>query len=1171
MARIWIFFTEKKALSYLSLCALAIFGFSAAVSINRESSPEVQIPVAVISSALPGASPEDVERLVTEELEGAVSNIEGIKKLTSSSREGVGTVVVEFEASADIDKSINKVKDEVDRIKGNLPSDATDPLVTDVNFSDQPVIIASIVSDLPVTEFKEETDVLVDEVESIAGVSRAEVTGVRKREVTVVVKKEALALYGLTLNNVISAIGANNVTAPVGSVEVDGVEYGVEFKGRFEDTRDVGMIPVSTGKGTVVHLSDVAFVSDGVEEARTMSRVSINGEAPYQAATLLIYKQRGADITRLSKDIANLIEEKKADENTDSLITITYDAGKQIIDDLSQLTMTGLQTVGLVLLVLFASLGFRPALIASFSIPLSFLTALLVMNTTGNTLNFISLFSLILSIGILVDTAIVVVEAIHTNIKEGIPKHEAVKKAIQEFHYPLTTGNLTTIAVFFPLFTISGVTGEFIDSIPFTVISVLVSSLAISLAFIPLIASTFLKAEGGTIEDRQERYAQLLRDWYKSKIPWLLDSRKRKISFLGILSVLFILLISFPFFGIIRVSFFPQSDVDYLYLNLKEPQGTPLEHTDLAIRPVEDILLAIPEIESFTTTVGAGSAFDQNPSSGPRFASITINLYKERTRSSTEVLKEIEEALRPYTDLDVQIYQPNEGPPSGAPVLVTFYGDDLNELKHLANTAADILRDIEGTRIVSSSGEDDASEFALTVDREKAAQLGLSPAIIANTLRTAIFGTEATTIKKDGEEIDVVVKLNLNSDFRTVHDTNRATLDAVAELPTVTQRGTVLLGTVLTSSLEASSDVIEHEDEKRIASASSQVAEGYIGREVALVFEERFKDEVKIPEGITMKIGGETEDVDQSFKDMFRALAMGVIFVFGVLVVQFNRFRQAFIVLSVVPLSLIGVLLGLLITREYLSFPSMLGFIALAGIVVNNAIILVDVWNRMRALDPSMPLREVVIEGAALRLRPILLTTITTIVGIAPLIFASSLWRPIAVAIMFGLLFAVVLTLLLVPVLYLKFCKKPNCGVGEESARDVEFEEGPERAMKHIGEIMKERFAVDSKSVKVAGLLLALLLLIIPLLTNAFTYTQENILTTYQEAPASFSFNEYGEVSGATVSGIPFHQRNVLVDGYNIHLQRFDIGLAYWYVSDRGIIWADNDLAALSIYLSRIA
>ena len=786
------------------------------------------------------------------------------------------------------------------------------------------------------------------------------------------------------------------------------------------------------------------------------------------------------------------------------------------------------------------------------------------MKESGNTINFISLFSLILSIGILVDTAIVVVEAVHTNIKKGMDKRAATRRAIEEYNIPLTTGILTNLAVFVPLFLISGVVGQFIASIPFTSIAVLVASLFVSFAFIPLFALKFLKKEEDTFQGKREQFANKLKEWYRNKLPWILDSRRRKIWLSAGLSALLVMLMVFPFFGIIKVSFFPPSDVDYLYINLKEPQGTPLAHTDLAISPVEDVLLEIPEIESFTTMIGAGSVFDQNPGTGPRFGSISINLKPDRERHSGEILEQIETELAPYTDLDVRVYQPSDGPPSGAPVLVTFYGDDTIELKKLANDAADTLRSIEGTRAVSSSGEDDANEFSLSIDREKAAELGLSPAVVASTLRTAVFGTEATTIKNNGDEIAVVVKLNLNSTWTTVHDTNRATLDAIAELPVSTPKGTVLLGSVLTGGLKASSDTIQRESEKRIATASSQVEEGYVAREVSQLFEEQFTNKVPLPDGVTMKLGGETEDVDQSFKDMFQALILGVILVFVVVIFEFSKFREALIVLVVVPLSLIGVLLGILLTREYLSFPTMLGFIALAGIVVNNAIILVDVWNRMRIDHPEMSLRDVVIEGAVIRIRPILLTTVTTVIGVTPLIFATDMWRPIAIAITFGLLFAVVLTLIFVPALYLKFCKYTK--KSKDSIEDAD--DGESGKMEHITEVLKKKYDM-STLIKSLFVFLAALTCLLPSLSYGYTYDNATIHTVYQEAPRQFEVDEHGNTVGTTVSGMSFRQYSI-ANSYGIRLQRFEIGLAFWYVSDRGIIWADNDITALSVYLSRV-
>lgn len=1028
MATIWKFFTEKTALSYLLVVALILFGLFAVFSLQRESSPEVQVPVAIVTSALPGASPEDIETLIIDEIEGAVANIDGLDTLTSTAREGVGQVVVQFDASADIDESIDKVKDEVDKIRGELPADATEPVVSEVNFADDPIMFIVLLSDLPVTAFRDLAEAVSDELTSVSGVSRVDTTGLRDREVTVVVRKEDLALHELSLSDVNAAVRASNTSVPVGTLEVRGVEYPIELQSDIEETSEVADIPIITRSGAVLRLSDIAFVADGVESESTISRVSIGGAPSQQAATLIVYKQRGADITEATAGIHARIETLRANILKDTEIAIPYDAGETINNDLRTLTFTGLQTVTLVLIVLLIALGWREALVASLAIPMSFLTAFIFLQATGNTLNFISLFSLILSIGILVDTAIVITEAIHANKKAGMDKKEAAIVAIEQFHYPLTTGVLTTIAVFFPLFTISGVTGEFIDTIPFTIISVLLAALIVSLAFIPLFASTLLRRRSETqLEQKQEEYAEKVRSWYRRHLIKILDSRKRKWQFMGALIGLLIFSFMIPALGLIQVTFFPQSDVDFVFVELREPQGTPLRMTDLRIRAIEEELYDIPEIESFTTTVGAGSAFNQNAQSGARFGSVTVYLIPtdERERTSTQIATEIESRLEKYDNLDTDVLQPSSGPPVGTPVVITFFGDDRDELKALAADAADILREVPGARSVRSSGEDDASQFALSIDRERAAELGLTPLAIADTLRTAVFGTEATTIKKGGEEIDVVVKLNLNSDFTTPHDTNKATVDLLRELPITTPKGTVLLGSVLDARLEASSDTIRHEDEKRIATASSELVEGYVAGEVTAAFSELASERLEIPAGVEMKVGGETEETDQSFADSFRALFMGIVLIFGVLVVQFNSYRQSLIIVSVFFLSEIGVMLGLLLANEALSFPTILGIIALAGIVVNNGIILIDRFNHLRIERPDMPLRDVVVEGGAQRLRPIMLTTVTTVIGITPLIFASDLWKPIAVAIIFGLSFAVFLTLVLVPILYLKFCKAP--------------------------------------------------------------------------------------------------------------------------------------------------
>lgn len=1021
MLRIWNFLLEKRALTYLLMASLVLYGTYTLFTMQRESSPEIQIPIAVVSTVLPGAAPQDVEELITNEVENAVGNVPNIKTLSSASRESVSVVTVEFEASADLTSSIQKVKDEVDKIRGKLPTDAQAPVVTDVNFADQPVIIAAISSDLPVTAFKDFSEDVKDTLEALPGVARADVSGVRGREVNVIVRKQALALYNLSLSDVIAGIAANNTALPAGTIEQNGVEYTIALNGDIKDPSEIATLPIITRNGTMLYLQDIAFISDGVEDPATFSRVSVGGKPATQAATFTVFKQRGADITVLTKNVRAALDDIQKKNNGSVETFISFDAGDEIRKDLTDLTHTGLEAVILVMLVLFATLGWREALIAGLSIPLTLLISFIALKETGNTINFISLFSLILSIGILVDSAIVITEAIHVNLVRGMHKVQAAKRALAEYSYPLIAGTLTMVAVFVPLFTISGITGQFIKSIPFTIIFVLVASIFVALGLTPIIATLTLRPSQSAIEKRQEEYAERLRTWYKRNIVKLLDNRRRKYQFVFGLIGLFVLSIALPVVGLTKVEFFPAGDVDYLYIELEAPPGTPLTQTDFATRAVEESLYGIPDIESFTTTVGAGSSFSQSPMSGPRFASININLSKDRTHTSGEVLEELKEKTSVYKNVTVRVFEPSNGPPTGAPIKITLSGDDLTALKSTALSVEQLLSGTPGTREVISSAQADTAEYSITINRAQAASLGISPMQIAQILRTAVYGTEATKIKKGNEEISVMVKVDLNSNFKTPHDTIKTNTDAIMNLPIPTQNGTVLLGSLVNITLGSASDVISHEDQKRIITVTSQLAPGAYAADVTKTFEAKAKTDLHIPDGVNMKVGGENEDVDQSFKDMFIALILGVILILVVLIIEFNQYRQSLFVLAVVPLSLIGVLLGIFITRQAVSFPTMLGFIALSGVVVNHAIILMDVFNRLRVEHPDMPIRQVVIEGGATRLRPILLTKIASVIGLVPLLFTEDLWKPIGVSMIFGLSFTGVLTLILLPALYLKW------------------------------------------------------------------------------------------------------------------------------------------------------
>ncbi len=1026
MHSLWIFFLKKRAFTYMVMFALVTVGLYSLVAIPKESSPEVIIPVGVVSTVLRGASAEDTEKLITNKIEEEVGNIENIDTVTSSSREGVSVVTAQFNASADIDKSIQDLKDAVDRAKPDLPSDALEPVVTKINFSDQPIVIVSISQDVSPATLTALGDELESEMKKIKGVSKVEVAGTRKREVQVVIRKDQLAKYGLSISQVIGAVSSANASLPIGRITVADVDYPITFAGDITEGSQVSDITITSNNGVPIYLRDVAFVSDGLQSPTTFSRVSVNGAPAEQALTLNIYKKSGGDVTKIASDVRAKLDELKKTTLASSQVVISFDRGSLVEKDLKDLTRVGLETVALVMLVLFLTIGWRESIVAGLSIPLSFVIAFIGLYASGNTINFVSLFSLILAIGILVDSGIVVAEGIHTRMKKFGNSETAALATIKEYAWPLIAGTMTTVAVFAPLFFISGTTGKFIASIPFTIIFVLIASIFVALGMVPLLAILLTKPHSeGRLEKMQEHLSVSARAWYKKLLGIIFASRKLQNRFFLALGVGFVISLLLPVLGLVKVQFFPQDNQDFVYITLEKPQGTPLSVTDLGIRQVEESLYTSSLVDSFVTTVGAGSAFADNGGGvNTKIANITVILKKDRELTSTEAIEVFRKDFSLITSADVRVSQGNNGPPSGAPVVIKFLGDDLDALSLTADNAERILKTVDGTLDVQTSLRDDGTQFEIKIDRAKAAQVGLTAASVAQTLRASVSGVTATTIKKQSDDIDVVVKSDLNGNFINPEDTIKTTIDSITELPITTPTGTILLGSLVDVSVVPSRAVINHEDMKRLASVSSQLKPDATAVEVVSAFKKREK-ELNLPEGVSINYGGENEEVNNSFRDMFLALIAGMVGMLAILVLEFNSFRFALYLLFTVPLSLIGVLGGLAITGKTLSFSSMLGFIALAGVIINHAIILLDsILHRLEAekiAKSGLKLYDIVIDSASIRLRPIILTTVTTVVGMIPLAGASALWGPLAFAIMFGLTFAMILTLILVPLLFYRY------------------------------------------------------------------------------------------------------------------------------------------------------
>lgn len=1027
MHALWTFFLQKRAFTYLVMLALSVGGLGSLLAIPKESAPEVIIPVGIVVTSMRGASAADMERLVTEKIEDEVGNLENIDKVTSTSAQGVSVVSAQFLSNADIETSIADLKEAVDRAKPSLPSEADEPSVTKINFAEQPMLILSISANLPPGELARLGDDVSDDLLNVSGVSKVNVSGTREREVSVVVKKAALERYGLSIGEILGAIGRANAALPLGDITVMSVDYPVQFEGDLKETGEVANIAITNRNGVTIYLRDVADVHDGLAPTASYARASIEGAPAENAMNLFVFKRAGGDVTAIAGAVRDRLEElgKPGKLLDGAHLIMSFDNGKEVTKSLNELVRAGLETVFLVILTLVLTIGWRESLVAALSIPLSFVIAFIGLHASGNTINFVSLFSLILAIGILVDSGIVITEAIHARIKIYGNAYDAAVASIKEYAWPLFGGTMATVVFFVPLFFISGVVGKFIFSIPFTLIFVLMASIVVALGMVPLMAIMLSKEHKNRFEDLQEEYFDKAKEWYRGFLGRTLDNRRFQNWFMVLMSIGLVAAIALPVAGLVKVEFFPADDFDFVYVEIEKPEGTALASTDLATREVEELLYGYPEARSFVTTVGSPSVWSgdgpasESGRSNSKLANITIMLAPkaQREKTSTDVVDDLRVLLAPVKSAEVRVSQPAGGPPVGAPVLIKFLGDDLDELTIVADRAERLLEDIEGTRDVRTSARSDGTQFSLVVDRDKATDVGLSSADIAQILRVAISGVTATTIKTQGKDIDVVVKLDLNPNYVDPEESNIATIESIKQIPIATPKGTVILGSLLKSEAAPTRAAISHEEKKRIISVTSQLTPGMTAREVTEKFDAR-ANELAIPEGVRMDLGGENEEVNRSFAEMGFALLAGMILAFAILVLEFNSFRYALYLILIIPLSLIGVLFGLMISGQTLSFSSLLGVIALAGVIINHAIILLDsIIHTLRRMGREK-LREAIIEASLVRLRPIFLTTITTVVGMIPLARVSALWGPLAFAIMFGLSFAMLLTLILLPILF---------------------------------------------------------------------------------------------------------------------------------------------------------
>jgi CzcA family heavy metal efflux pump len=1031
--RLGEFSVKNRASVFFGLIAIAIAGASAYSTLPRESFPDISIPNILVYTLWPGATPTDVEKQLTDELERELQGLEGIKEITSTSTESVSVVNVEFASGTDLDFALQKVRDRVNVAKSEFPEEAEEPILRELNFSDVPILQVHLAGDAGPVELRRVAKELQDEVEAIPGVLRATLVGGVEREVKVDVDPERLRLYGASLDDVINIIRDENVSIPGGELKLTGQTLALRVPGEVEDPLEVEQFVVKVVDQRPIQIRDVADVSYGTKDRSSYSR--IDGK---ESVSLSVQKRTGANIIAVTDRIKAEVERARERWPVGVSATLLADQSKDIrimVADLENNILTG---VVLVVFVLFFTMGLRNALFVGAAIPLAMLLTFIVVQLSGMTLNMMVLFSLVLAVGMLVDNSIVVVDNIYRHVQEGRSPVEAAIVGTREVGAAVLNSTLTTIGAFVPLFFWPGIVGDFMSILPIAVCMALAASLVIAFTANPTFAAEWMKlgldralvvSDAGELPDHGGPGGWIL-SRYKGTLAWALGHRALV---LGGTLALFVAVVAL--FGAFNhgVEFFPETEPRQIWATVETPPGTRLEQTDTIVRELERRLSDLPDVVVVAAAAGAGAAGDEfsggrSEGGDPTAGRVTLDLLdmEDRGQSSFVTLEQARERVRGIPGATINVDRPSEGPPVGDAVSIELAGEDFARLGAIAARIQEEIADVPGLATLDTDFDLARPEVIVRVDREQAARLGLSTAGIASTVRTAINGTEASQFRDGEDEWDVTVRFQPGA---------RASLADLERLVVVNEDGVqVPLGTVAAVSTGAALQAIQHKDRRRVVTVSGKVTSPEQAQPVRVEAQRRIEAiEGLLPAGYSLRFAGQSEDEDEAKAFLSKAFMYALIIVLLLIVGQFNSYAVPFIIMTSVVMSLIGVLLGLLVTgTPFGIIMTGLGVISLAGVVVNNAIVLLDYAEQLRARGFAR--RTLILVTGMRRLRPVLLTAITTMLGLLPTVIgwgfdfrgfrlahggeSSEWWRPMGIAVIFGLAFATFLTLVLVPVLY---------------------------------------------------------------------------------------------------------------------------------------------------------
>lgn len=1017
---------KRPIMTSLCFVAVIILGLFSLTKLPIDLYPDIETNTIMVVTMYPGANANDIEQNVTKPLENALNSVEHLKHINSTSRENTSVITLEFEFGYNIDVLTNSVRDKLDMVKSALPDDAENPIIFKFSTDMIPICILSVqASESMPGLYKILDENVANPLARIDGVGTVSISGAPKREIHVYVDPNRLEAYNLSVEQISQIIGAENRNVPGGVMDIGSNTYSLRVTGEFKETAELNNLPVGNFNGSIVYLKDVAKVVDSLEE-RTQ-QTFINGK---EGATIIIQKQSGANSVQISNKVQKMLPKLQKNLPSDISIGVVTDTSDNIRNTIASLVETVLYALLFVMLVVFLFLGrWRATVIIVITIPVSLIASFIYLYATGSTLNVISLSALSISIGMVVDDAIVVLENITTHIERGSDPKQAAVHGTNEVAISVIASTLTLIAVFFPLTMVTGMTGVLFSQLGWMVTIMMIISTLCALSLTPMLCSQWLKLKGKLGADNPngkknwyshiEKYLDKFDNGYASLLEKVVSHRKTTI--IVCLGIFFASIFLMKFVG---TEFFPTQDNARIGVNLQLPIGARVEEArEVTSRLDKQWRKKYPEIKTMTYTVGQASSdntFASLSDNGAHIISMNIALTdpadrkKDITQIANEMRKDIDREYPEYKKAQVMVGG-GRGMGMGGQSTLDFevYGYDFEETDKVAADIKKILMGINGTADVMISRADYRPEYQVDFDREKLSMYGISLSTAAGYLRNRINGATSTRFREDGEEYDV--KVMYDPEHRTsIQDIENILIYSPAG------KGIRLgeLGKVVERFTPPS---VERKDRERLVTVSAVVS----GVPMSQVITEAQAgiDNLELPSGISVQISGTFEDQQESFGDLLLLGLLIIILVYIVMAAQFESMTYPGIIMTSLLFAFSGVFIILWLTGHTLNLMSMIGAIMLIGIVVKNGIVLIDyiALNRERGLS----IRNAVIDGGRSRLRPVVMTTLTTILGMVPMAIGSGqgaeLWRPMGTAVIGGLTFSTILTLLFVPVLYCVF------------------------------------------------------------------------------------------------------------------------------------------------------